>query len=103
MSEYLHIVLLQFKSDCGSEKIAEIFRSLEALKGLIPGLLSFSGGAYESPEGLQKNYTHGFTMRFADRESRDAYFPHVEHEKVKDAILPLVDDVVAFDYAVPKA
>lgn len=99
MSEYLHIVLLQFKGDCSSEQIEAVFASLASLQGLIPGLLSFSGGPYDSPEGLNKQFTHAFSMRFADKATRDAYFPHAEHEKVKDMIIPLVDDVVAFDYA----
>jgi hypothetical protein len=40
-------------------------------------------------------------MTFDSVESRDAYLPHPEHERVKSAILPHVDGVVAFDFEVP--
>jgi hypothetical protein len=80
------------------DEISAIFEELKGLKSKIPGLLEFDGGPYSSPEGLNKGFTHAFTMIFDSESSRDAYFPHPDHEKVKDMILPLVDDVIAFDF-----
>jgi RecA-family ATPase len=102
MSQFCHIVLLKFKPDTSDVQIQEIFHMLESLKkdDKIPGLMSYSGGKYSSPEGLNKDYTHAFTMIFNDEASRNDYFPHHEHVKVKDVIISLVDDVIAFDYAV---
>jgi hypothetical protein len=99
---YVHIVIMKMKSSMTEEKIAEIFSALKNLldNKLIPGLLEYSGGKYDSPEGLNKDFTHAFSMTFQDKESRDAYFPHPEHEKVKDMIVPSIDDVICFDYAV---
>ena len=72
------------------------------MKGKVPGLLSFAGGPYSSPEGLNKGYSHAFHMTFADAEARDAYLPHPEHEKVKRVALAQlaggIDGVVAFDF-----
>mmetsp|Transcript_27589 Transcript_27589/g.61104 ORF Transcript_27589/g.61104 Transcript_27589/m.61104 type:complete len:103 (-) Transcript_27589:93-401(-) len=101
MPQFLHIVLVQFKAETPLQTIDDIFSSLSALleRNLIPGLLEYNGGAYDSPEGFNKGFTHAFTMKFADRESRDAYFPHPEHDKVKDALLENVDNAVAFDFA----
>lgn len=98
---FIHIVILKFKSEIVQVEKDAIFQSLQNLldKQLIPGLLEYSGGIYDSPEGLNKDFTHAFTMKFADKESRDAYFPHPEHEKVKDLIVPRIDDVICFDYA----
>ncbi len=100
MPHYRHIVLLQFRPDVPPSEIESIFSSLSALQQKIPGLISFSGGIYSSPEGMNKGYTHAFTMDFASLEERDAYFPHPEHELVKDMILPKIVDggVVAFDF-----
>jgi hypothetical protein len=101
MPQFLHIVLVQFKAETQQTTIEDIFASLTALleQKLIPGLLEYNGGPYDSPEGFNKGFTHAFTMKFADRESRDAYFPHPEHDKVKEALLANVDDAVAFDFA----
>ncbi len=102
MPQVKHVVLLKFKSSTGEQKIREIFAALDGLRGKIPGLLDFSGGAYSSGEGLNKGFTHGFVMTFADATSRDAYLPHPEHEKVKQIIFPHLDGgldgVVAFDW-----
>lgn len=98
MPKIKHIVLLNFKKGTPDAKIQTIFRDLEALKKVIPGILDFSGGPYSSHEGLNQGYTHGFVMTFDSAAARDGYLPHPEHEKVKSAILPLVDGVVAFDY-----
>lgn len=99
---YIHIVVMKMKPETTAEEIDAIFAALKNLldSNLIPGLLEFSGGPYDSPEGLNKDFTHAFSMKFQDRESRDAYFPHPEHEKVKDMIVPKIADVLCFDYAI---
>lgn len=97
---YLHIVLMKFRSDVIKDDIDNIFLNLQDLltSGVIEGLLEFSGGPYDSPEGFNKGYTHAFTMKFQNKISRDNYFPHPEHERVKEMLLAKVDDVIAFDY-----
>ena len=98
-----HVVLLRVKKTVPKTEIDRVFAALAALKPKIPGLLTFSGGAYSSPEGLDQGYTHGFVMTFADAAARDAYLPHPEHEKVKKIVFDVLDGglagVVAFDYA----
>jgi hypothetical protein len=98
-----HLVLLRVKKDAPKKDVDRVFASLAGLKGKIPGLLTFSGGAYSSGEGLSRGYTHGFSMTFSDAAARDAYLPHPEHEKVKQQVLSVldggVDGVIAFDYA----
>ena len=100
--QFIHIVILKFKPDITEGQVNEIFAALKNLldSKLIPGLLEYSGGPYDSPEGMNKGFTHAFIMKFADRETRDAYFPHPDHEVVKNMIIPNVDDAIAFDYAV---
>ena len=97
-----HLVLLRFRRDVPPTAIADVFGALDGLRHTIPGLLTFAGGPYSSPEGMQRGYTHGFAMTFRDAKARDVYLPHPEHEKVKERILPLLegglDGVVAFDF-----
>jgi len=98
-----HMVLLRFRRDAPKQDVDRVFAELAGLKTRIPGLLSFSGGAYSSPEGMSKGFTHGFCMTFADAAARDVYLPHPEHERVKELVFALLDGgldgVVAFDYA----
>jgi hypothetical protein len=39
-------------------------------------------------------------MTFRDAAARDGYVPHPEHERVKAALGPIIEAVVAFDFAV---
>ena len=102
MAQIKHVVLMRFRASTSEPKIRQIFAALAGLGPKIPGLLDFSGGRYSSGEGLNKGFTHGFVMTFADAASRDAYLPHPEHEKVKQLIFPELDGgldgVVAFDW-----
>ena len=97
-----HLVLLKIKKTVTPAQTAKAFADLAGLKAKIPGLLSFAGGPYSSPEGLNQGYTHGFSMTFRDAKARDVYLPHPAHEIVKETILPLLEGglagVVAFDF-----
>ena len=68
--------------------------------GKIPGLLGIEHGPYQSDEGLNEDFTHGFIMTFDSLESRDAYLPHPVHEAVKDVVVPCLERVVVFDFEV---
>lgn len=98
-----HVVLLKIRKDVSKYQVAKVFEALAGLQKKIPGILSFSGGAYTSPEGLNRGFTHGFVMTFKDAASRDVYLPHPDHEVVKAIVLKVldggIDGVVAFDYA----
>jgi hypothetical protein len=97
---FRHMVLMKCRPDVTKAEIDDLFRLLADLQEKIPGLVSFSGGPYSSPEGLNQGFTHGFSMDFTSEQDRDAYFPHPDHEIVKGMILPLLTDggLVAFDY-----
>jgi hypothetical protein len=98
-----HMVLLRIRADVPAEQVDAVFAALAGLQETIPGIRSYSGGPYESDEGLNKGFTHGFCMTFDDAAARDAYLPHPEHEVVKAQVLEVLDGgldgVVAFDYA----
>jgi hypothetical protein len=99
---FVHIVLLKFKESTTQEQIDAAFKALSELPSKVSGLIEYSGGKYDSPEGLNRGLTHGFTMKFVDRESRDNYFPHPDHEVVKNLLFTMieVDATVCFDYEV---
>jgi hypothetical protein len=101
MAKVKHIVLLKFTGDTTDEQIGGFFKDLAGLQDTIGGLEEFIGGPYESHEGLNQGFTHGFIMTFSDAAARDAYLPHPDHEVVKNRILPHVDQIVAFDFVAP--
>lgn len=93
-----HMVMVQFREGTAAETIAELLSEVRRMKDRIPGIQFVQGGPYESPEGLNDGFTHGFLVTFVDAAARDAYLPHPEHERVKSALLPHLARVVAFDF-----
>src|SRR5687768_11782272 len=96
MKQVFHLVLLKFKP-AGAGQVDRLFAALDGLRK-IPGMLSFKAGRNNSPEGLSQGFTHGFVMTFKDAAARDVYLAHPDHEKVKAEFLPLVENVLVFDF-----
>ncbi len=95
-----HYGMFQFKEGVTESEIDNCFVTMKGMIGKIPGLLEMEYGAYESSEGLNDGYTHGFIMTFDSPESREVYLPHPIHEKVKDLVIPKLERVVVFDFNV---
>ena len=95
-----HFGVFQFKTDVTAAQIEESFVALADLANKIPGLQNVEHGPYESDEGLNDGFTHGFIMTFDTPESRDAYLPHPDHLKVVDLVQPRLERLVVFDFNV---
>ncbi|MGA0899828.1 MAG: Dabb family protein [Luteolibacter sp.] len=95
-----HFGVFQFKPEITPEQIEHCFAELCGMVGKIPGLLDIEHGPYQSEEGLNEDFTHGFIMTFDSLKSRDAYLPHPIHEAVKDVVVPCLERVVVFDFEV---
>jgi hypothetical protein len=96
-----HMVLLKFKPGVREPAITDALHDVARLQQLIPGIESYCGGPYSSPEGLNQGFTHGFLMTFVDADARNRYLTHPDHERVKDALLRLLDNAIAFDIEEP--
>jgi hypothetical protein len=94
------MVLCKFKSETSKQRETELLDIVRGMKGKIPGIVSVEAGSYESPEGMNQGYTHGFLVTFESPAARDVYLPHPEHDKVRDALLEHIESVVAFDFEV---
>ncbi len=95
-----HFGVFQFKDTVSEEQIEHCFRTMKKMVGQIPGLLDMEHGAYNSSEGLNEGFTHGFVMTFDSLDARDAYLPHPVHELVKEVVVPNLERVVVFDFEV---
>lgn len=93
-----HYGMFQFKEGVTEEEIGFCFKTMKAMVGKIPGLLHMEYGPYDSTEGLNDGYTHGFIMDFESPEAREAYLPHPIHEEVKAIVVPKLERVVVFDF-----
>jgi hypothetical protein len=95
-----HMVICRFKEGTTTEKANDLLSLILKMKGRIPGIVGIEAGPYESPEGMNAGYTHGFLVTFESPAARDVYLPHPEHVVVRDALLPHIDSVIAFDFEV---
>ena len=92
-----HFGVFKFKEAVTEDQIATCFVTMKEMVGKIPGLLDMEYGSYNSTEGLNEDFTHGFVMTFDSLASRDAYLPHPIHEQVKEIVVPNLARVVVFD------
>ncbi|MDQ0394729.1 Dabb family protein [Labrys monachus] len=99
-----HIVLCCLRADLTPAETQALLTAIRGMKAEIPGILAVAIGPDESPEGLARGYTHGFTVDFADRAARDAYLPHPDHVKVAGALVAATqggaDGILVFDFEV---
>lgn len=103
MPQVKHFGMFQFKPEVTPEGVATCFREMAGMVGKISGLLDFHHGPYDSAEGLNDGFTHGFIMTFESPAARDAYLPHPEHERVKAIVVPCLARVTVFDFNMPSA
>lgn len=98
MLQVQHMVVVKFKPDVPAAKIAAIFDDLHRFWARTPGIRYFADGPYSSTEGLNQGFTHGFLVTFESTAARDAYLANPDHDRIKDAVIPLLDGVMAFDF-----
>jgi hypothetical protein len=97
-----HIVIFKYKSTATAAQITEVTTAFKALKGKIPGIVSFEYGVNNSPENLNKGFTHVYLLTFDAAASRDAYLPHPEHKKFGELLgrLGVLEEPFVVDFQV---
>ena len=69
-----------------------------ALKNIITQIRGFEMGTNNSPEGLNKGFTHCFVVTFGSEKDRDAYLPHPAHQTFVKSLKPILEEVFVIDY-----
>jgi hypothetical protein len=97
-----HIVLFKYKAGATPDQINEVTKAFKALKEKIPGITSFECGVNNSPENLNKGFTHVHLITFENAGARDAYLPHPEHKKFGEVLgkLGILDEAFVVDFQV---
>lgn len=99
MSEQLrHVVLFKFKDSATEADIKEVEDAFLALPSKIEEIKAFEWGINNSPEGLDKGFTHCFILTFDSEEGRAIYLPHPAHKEFGEILSPHLDDVLVVDY-----
>ncbi len=93
-----HVVLFKFKEDADPEAIARAEEAFIALPTKIPEIKDFEWGLNNSPEGLNKGFTHCYLLTFDSEEGRAIYLPHPDHKAFGALLKDILEDVTVIDY-----
>jgi lysophospholipase L1-like esterase len=93
-----HVVLFKYKPEVTPAQLDEINRAFQDLKRQIPEVRDFERGVNNSPEGLDKGFTHGYLITFSSEEDRAAYLPHPAHKKFVELLGGKLEEPFVFDY-----
>jgi len=93
-----HVVAFKFKEDASKEQVRKVEKAFVALKDKIPEIAELEWGTNNSPEGLNKDFTHCFIVTFHDEKGRAVYLPHPEHKAFVKILKPILADVFVIDF-----
>ena len=93
-----HIVLFKFKTGSSDEDIQKVEEAFALLPSKIKEIKDFEWGINNSPENLNKDFSHGFLLTFENEQGRDVYLPHPAHKDFVAIVEPLLEDAMVFDY-----
>jgi hypothetical protein len=97
-SQLRHVVIFKFKDGTSKEDIKKVEDAFSALPSKIPQIKGYEFGTNNSPEGLDKGFTHCFFLTFDSEEDRAIYLPHPDHKAFGAVLTPHLDDVLVLDY-----
>ena len=93
-----HVVLFKFKESATATDIKSVEEAFSALPGKIPQIKDYEWGTNNSPEGLDKGFTHCFFLTFDSEADRAIYLPHPDHKAFGAILSPHLEDVLVIDY-----
>ena len=97
-TELRHVVLFKFKESSSSADIQRLEVAFKDLCSKISKIKDFEWGTNNSPENINKGFTHCFMLTFHSEKDRNDYLPHPEHRKFGDLLKPHLEDVLVLDY-----
>jgi Stress responsive A/B Barrel Domain len=93
-----HVVIFKFKETSTTDDIKKVENAFAELPSKIKEIKDYEWGLNNSPEGLNKGFTHCFFVTFDSEEARAIYLPHPAHKAFVDVLSPHLDDVMVIDY-----
>ena len=93
-----HVVLFKFKENADPVAIKKAEDAFKELSSKIPEIKGFEWGLNNSPEGLNKEFTHCYLLTFDSEEGRAVYLPHPDHKAFGALLGDILEDVLVVDY-----
>lgn len=93
-----HVVMFKFKESSTAADIQTVENAFAALPSKISVISDFEWGTNNSPEGLDKGFTHVFFVSFDSEADREIYLPHPAHKAFVEVLKPHLEDVMVMDY-----
>lgn len=93
-----HVVMFSFKEDSYPAGVKEVEDAFAGLPAKISQIHDYEWGINNSPEGLDKGYTHIFFVTFTSEADRAVYLPHPAHLAFVEVLKPHLDEVLVLDY-----
>jgi hypothetical protein len=97
----VHVVCLKLKDDATPEQIKKLQQDFRDLKGKIPEIVSYSGGANISPE-RSKGLNHCSVLTFKSKKDLETYNVSEAHKALVASMKDLVVDVCVLDFWEPE-
>lgn len=93
-----HVVLFKFKATSTPADIEKVEAAFLALPSKIKEIKDFEWGLNNSPEGINKGFTHCYLLTFESEAARAIYLPHPDHLAFGQVLSPHLEDVLVVDY-----
>ena len=93
-----HVVLFKFTEASTSADIQKVEAAFIDLPSKIKEIKKIEWGLNNSPEGLNKGFTHCFFVTFNSEEERSIYLPHPAHIAFVNVLSSHLEDVLVLDY-----
>lgn len=74
-----HILLVPLAGDAVATQLQDAFARIGQVAARLPGVLSCSYGPSNSPEQMERGYTHGLVIDFADAAALHGYAIDPQH------------------------
>lgn len=100
-----HTVLFKLKADVTKQEVERVFTDILGLTSTIGGILSITGGTcyfHKSDTNDLPLFSHGFSIDFLDKKSRDAFMRNPVAIPIQDDIKKIADGgsagIYGFDF-----
>ncbi len=93
-----HVVMFKFKKDATPAQIDEVVKAFSELPQKIDAIHSYEWGTNNSPEMLDKGFTHLFLVTFKSEADRAVYLPHAAHQAFVAKLKPILEEPMVIDY-----
>lgn len=93
-----HVVMFKFADTASEADIQRVVDAFSALPSKIDAIHDYEHGVNNSPENLNKGFTHLFLVTFKSEEDRATYLPHPAHKAFVEVLKPTLGEVQVIDY-----